>query len=216
MPRIVVVPLGAWEQHGPHLPADTDTLIISAVAAAACAGVPDVVLAPALPVTASDEHAGLGTTLSIGTEALAASVVAIARSATWAGGVLFANGHGGNADGLRMAREAMDDEGLRHDVWSLPHYEGADMHAGRTETSVMLHLHPGLVDMTRAAAGNPAPLADILEPMRTGGVRAVSATGVLGDPTAATAAHGRAVFDMWVSSLAHRLRTLAPEWATRA
>jgi mycofactocin system creatininase family protein len=216
MPHIVVVPLGAWEQHGPHLPPDTDTLIITAVADAACASSDGVVLAPTLPITASDEHRGFDATLSIGTEAFAASVVAIARSAAWANGVLFVNGHGGNADGLSIAREAMHSEGLRHDVWSLPAYDGADMHAGRTETSVMLHLHPHLVDMSRAPAGNTAALGEIIDTMRTDGVRAVAPNGVLGDATAATAAHGRAVFTMWVSSLTQRLNGLATEWTTRA
>ncbi|MEY4032009.1 MAG: hypothetical protein RL430_1397 [Actinomycetota bacterium] len=216
MSPVVVVPLGAWEQHGPHLPSDTDTLIISAVAATAVARFPGVVLAPTLPITASDEHHGFGATLSIGTGAFASSVVAIARSAQWAAGVLFVNGHGGNADGLAMAREAMDHEGLRHDVWSLPLYDGADMHAGRTETSVMLHLHPGLVDMSLATAGNTAPLDDIIEPMRTGGVRSVSGNGVLGDATTASASHGHAVFDMWVASLAQRLGSVTAEWQRHA
>lgn len=216
MAPVVVVPLGAWEQHGPHLPSDTDTLIISAVAAAAVAQFPGVVLAPALPITASDEHHGFDSTLSIGTGAFASSVVAIARSASWAAGVLFANGHGGNADGLAMAREAMDNEGLCHDVWSLPLYDGADMHAGRTETSVMLHLHPGLVDMSLATAGNTAPLDDIIEPMRAGGVRSVSGNGVLGDATAASASHGRAVFEMWVASLVQRLRAVTADWSHHA
>jgi creatinine amidohydrolase len=216
MAPVVVVPLGAWEQHGPHLPSDTDTLIITAVATAAAVTFPGVVLAPTLPVTASDEHHGFGATLSIGTEALAASVVAIARSASWASGILFVNGHGGNTDGLAVAREAMDHERLRHDVWSLPLYDGADMHAGRTETSVMLHLHPGLVDMTLATAGNTSPLDDIIEPMRAGGVRSVSETGVLGDATGASASHGHAVFGMWVASLTQRLRTVTADWADHA
>ncbi|MFN5650364.1 MAG: creatininase family protein, partial [Actinomycetes bacterium] len=95
---LVVVPLGSWEQHGPHLPPDTDSVIISAVVAAAAGGREGITVAPTLGITASDEHAGFGGTLSIGTEATAAAVVAIARSASWASGVLFANGHGGNAD----------------------------------------------------------------------------------------------------------------------
>ena len=86
------------------------------------------------------------------------------------------NGHGGNADGLAIAHEAMDHEGLRHDIWSLPVYDGADAHAGRTETSVMLHLHPGLVDMTLATTGNTAPLHEIIGAMRTG-VSAFRAVG---------------------------------------
>lgn len=209
---LVVVPLGSWEQHGPHLPPDTDTVIISAVVAAATAGRQGITVAPTLGITASDEHAGFGGTLSIGTEATAAAVVAIARSASWASGVLFANGHGGNADALTIAREAMDHEGLVHDVWSLPPYDGADLHAGRTETSVMLHIAPGSVDMSRAVAGTGGAAHDLLTTMREGGLRAVSPTGVLGDPTTATADHGRAVFAMWVGSLAQRLDRLSTEW----
>lgn len=209
---LVVVPLGSWEQHGPHLPPDTDTVIISAVVAAATAGRQGITVAPTLGITASDEHAGFGGTLSIGTEATAAAVVAIARSASWASGVLFANGHGGNADALTIAREAMDHEGLVHDVWSLPPYDGADLHAGRTETSVMLHIAPGSVDMSRAVAGTGGAAHDLLPTMREGGVRAVSPTGVLGDPTTATADHGRAVFAMWVGSLAQRLDRLSSGW----
>ncbi|MFM1791256.1 MAG: hypothetical protein RLZZ526_1583 [Actinomycetota bacterium] len=110
----------------------------------------------------------------------------------------------------------MDHERLRHDVWSLPLYDGADMHAGRTETSVMLHLHPGLVDMSLATAGNTSPLDDIIEPMRAGGVRSVSETGVLGDATGASASHGHAVFGMWVASLTQRLRTITADWADHA
>lgn len=209
---LVVVPLGSWEQHGPHLPPDTDSVIISAVVAAAAGGRPGITVAPTLGITASDEHAGFGGTLSIGTEATAAAVVAIARSASWASGVLFANGHGGNADALAIAREVMDHEGLVHDEWNLPPYDGADLHAGRTETSVMLHIAPGSVDMSRAVAGTTGTAHDLLPAMREGGVRAVSPTGVLGDPTTATAEHGRAVFAMWVGSLAQRLDRLSTGW----
>ncbi|NBR68565.1 MAG: mycofactocin biosynthesis peptidyl-dipeptidase MftE, partial [Actinobacteria bacterium] len=98
----------------------------------------------------------------------------------------------------------------------LPAYDGSDLHAGRTETSVMLHLHPGLVDMSLATAGNTAPLDDIIEPMRAGGVRSVSANGVLGDATAASASHGRAVFEMWVASLVQRLRAVTADWSHHA
>lgn len=209
---LVVVPLGSWEQHGPHLPPDTDSVIISAVVAAATGGRRGVTVAPTLGITASDEHAGFGGTLSIGTEAMAAAIVAIARSASWASGVLFANGHGGNAGALAVAREAMDHEGLVHDEWSLPPYDGADLHAGHTETSVMLHIAPGSVDMSRAVAGATGTAEELLAPMRAGGVRSVSPTGVLGDPTTATADHGRAVFTMWAASLSRRLDSLAAQW----
>lgn len=212
---MVIVPLGSWEQHGAHLPSSTDSDIIAEVVRLAADG-RDVVVAPVVSITASDEHRGFPGTLSTGTEALAASLVGIARSAAWACGVLFANGHGGNADALVAASAAMSREGLQHAVWSMPAYEGADAHAGRTETSVMLHLRPGLVRLDLAEPGNTADAAALLPAMREGGVRAVSGNGVLGDPTTATAEHGRAVVAMWVTSLAQRIDSLSAEWATHA
>lgn len=203
--QLLVVPLGSFEQHGAHLPPSTDSLIITAVTGSACAG-RDVTLGPTVNVTASDEHTGFDGTLSIGTDLTASTLVAIATSAAgWADGVLFANGHGGNTDALAMATEELTVRGVRHDVWSLPLYDGADMHAGLTETSVMLHLHPALVRMDLARPGNTGDVTELMPAMRAGGVRAVSTSGVLGDPTGATAAHGRAVFTMWVGSLSNRI-----------
>lgn len=215
MDPIVIVPLGSWEQHGPHLPSGTDSFIITEVVSRAAHG-RDVVVAPVMHITASDEHRGFPGTLSVGTEAMAASLVGIARSAEWSRGVLFANGHGGNADALRIASSAMDHEGLRHAVWSLPGYDGADAHAGRTETSVMLHLSPADVHLDLAVAGNTAPADELIDDMRSGGVKAVSGTGVLGDPTTATAEHGEAVMRMWVESLVQRIDSLTKEWGDRA
>ena len=205
---LLVVPVGSFEQHGAHLPPSTDSLIITAVTTAACNG-RDVAQGPTVNVSASDEHAGFAGTVSIGTDLTAATLVAIATSASvWAGTVLFANGHGGNADAITIATEELAARGVRHDVWSLPLYDGADMHAGLTETSVMLHLHPGLVHMDLAQPGNTATPEELMPAMRAGGLRAVSPGGVLGDPTGATAAHGRAVLAMWVGSLSRRIDSL--------
>jgi creatinine amidohydrolase/Fe(II)-dependent formamide hydrolase-like protein len=73
--QLLVVPVGSLEQHGPHLPLDTDTRIAVAVARRACAGRAGVALAPPLPVGASGEHAAFPGTLSIGSEALAPGAV---------------------------------------------------------------------------------------------------------------------------------------------
>jgi mycofactocin precursor peptide peptidase len=182
---LLVVPLGATEQHGPHLPLGTDTVIARAL----CAGLDDVVVAPALPYGSSGEHAGFAGTLSIGREALVHVVVELVRSSAFPR-VLFVSAHGGNAEPLSEALRQLREEG--HDVraWS-PRWHG-DAHAGRIETSLMLALAPELVGAARDA-GNTAPLATLMPALRSGGVRAVSPNGVLGDPAGASAEEGRAL-----------------------
>jgi creatinine amidohydrolase len=112
-PPIVVIPLGATEQHGPHLPLETDTVIAAALAEAVAARRADVIAAPALPFGASDEHAGFPGTLSLGQEALEAAVVALARSAEGFAGVILLSWHGGNAEPLARALGDCAQRGVR-------------------------------------------------------------------------------------------------------
>jgi creatinine amidohydrolase len=185
---VLVVPLGATEQHGPHLPVSTDTDVAVALARRV-AGRSDVVVAPALPYGASGEHAGFAGTLSIGTAALQLLLVELGRSATatWRR-VLLLSAHGGNTDAVRSAVAVLRGEGRDVRAWS-PAWRG-DAHAGRTETSVQLALHPSRVLPGRAQAGATEPLADLLPRLRAGGVLAVSPNGVLGDPAGACAEEG--------------------------
>jgi creatinine amidohydrolase len=83
---------------------------------------------------------------------------------------------------------------------------GGDAHAGYVETSVMLHLAPGDVDLARAAAGNLEPLDRQMPALVTAGVRSVSANGVLGDPREATADAGAALVSSIVDDAVTRLR----------
>ncbi|HET7720624.1 MAG TPA: creatininase family protein, partial [Acidimicrobiales bacterium] len=83
---MLVVPLGATEQHGPHLPLDTDTTLATVLAhrlaaRRSSAGHHDVLVAPALPYGSSGEHAGFAGTLSIGAAATELVVVELVRSA---------------------------------------------------------------------------------------------------------------------------------------
>jgi creatinine amidohydrolase len=204
---IVLVPLGSTEQHGPHLPFSTDTTIADAVARAsapriaAATGLP-VVVAPALPYGASGEHQSFPGTISIGHDALRLLLVELIRSlSTWAGRIILVNGHGGNALTLKAVVDQMRYE--QHNVSSIPcALESAtDAHAGHDETSVLLHLSPHLVRMESAQPGNTQPLAEILPDLMRSGVRPVSPTGVLGDPTAADPDAGRASFDALVDAL---------------
>lgn len=161
-----LIPVGATEQHGPHLPTGTDTIIATALADALSRRAGAVVL-PALPIGASRWH-GTGWA---GTLALAGEEVShlAAEAAVWAHGsglrrLLFVNGHVGNAAPLRLACDRLRSEHAELRVgilewWALSATIAAeatadaeDWHANRAETSVMLALRPDLVDAAAAKA----------------------------------------------------------------
>lgn len=216
----LIAPLGATEQHGPHLPLDTDTRIASAVARAtadaigagySCADQPwNWLVAPALAYGASGEHQSFAGTVSVGTEALTLMLVEYGRSAScWATRVVFVNGHGGNVAALKLATKTLRSEG-RDVGWCSCSAAGSDAHAGHTETSVLLHLSPEDVLTECWHPGNCAPLADLLPSIRCGGVAAVSPIGVLGNPTTATAADGERIFAEMVHECVRRIIRWAP------
>ncbi|EFC83042.1 Creatininase [Parafrankia sp. EUN1f] len=172
-----------------------------------------VLVAPPVIYTASGEHQGFPGTMSIGTQALRLLLVELVRSMRdWSGPIVFVNAHGGNLRGLAEAVSQLRHEG--HDVAWLASGAGrdsasrgsaghddaghddagrdaaTDSHAGFTETSLMLHLAPEQVRMRRAQPGNTAPLAELMPAIAAGGVAAVAPSGVLGDPTAASARAG--------------------------
>ena len=196
---LVLVPVGSTEQHGPHLPLDTDTVIARAVAERMAVDLDDAWVAPAISYGSSGEHQAFPGTCSIGTQALRVVIVELVRSVRcWADQVVFVNAHGGNLEALRRAVEQMHVEG--HKVaWVACATEKFDLHAGRTETSLMLHLAPWSVRRDLAEPGNIQPLSEILPALMDGGVAAVSANGVLGDPTGATAEEGADLLDQIVA-----------------
>ncbi len=192
--RILVVPVGATEQHGPHLPLTTDTEIAVAVAEEAARRDPRLVVAPAVAYGSSGEHEGFRGTLSIGQEATEALLVELGRSAARSfTQTVLACTHGGNAGPLGRALAQLAAEGHPVAGWS-PRWSG-DLHAGHTETSLMLAIAP---DRVRPAPWEPGPAraaGELLPLLRSRGVRPVSANGVLGDPRAAGPAEGRRLLD---------------------
>lgn len=204
--RIVILPLGSTEQHGPHLPLDTDTVIATYVAArvqeALGAG---AVVAPAIPYGSSGEHQAFAGTISIGTEALEHLLVEWVRSAsTWSQRLVIVNGHGGNVDAVERAERLLVAEGRRVLAChcSAP---GMDAHAGMAETSMMLAIDPDRVCMDDAVTGNPAPLAQLLPRLRAEGVRAVAPSGILGDPTSASSDLGHRLLEEMTGSIVDRV-----------
>jgi creatinine amidohydrolase len=197
---VLLVPLGATEQHGPHLPLETDTVIAEAVADGLAARRPGTVVAPALPYGSSGEHAGFPGTLSLGAEALELVLVELVRSADRFEAVVLVCWHGGNAEPLTRAANRLRGEGRAVAVWR-PALEGGDLHAGRTETSLMLALRPELVGEERPAEA-ALPASELMPDLRARGVRAVSVSGVLGDAAGATAGEGSELLELLVADLA--------------
>jgi creatinine amidohydrolase len=208
--QLLILPLGSTEQHGPHLPLDTDTVIANALAGNAHDHFPQVGLAPPMPYGASGEHRDFPGTLSIGTNALIAVLVEFVRHATstWRH-VLVINGHGGNARALAAAADLMRSEGRSMTVLHAESGgERADPHAGYRETSLMMHLAPTTVRTDRLEAGNTSALPVLLPLLQSDGVRRVSNNGVLGDPTGATAAEGMRIFDEMSAAILAQVRIL--------
>jgi len=197
---VLAVPLGATEQHGPHLPLNTDTTIATELCHRLAAALPDIVVAPAIPYGSSGEHADFPGTLSIGRAALELLIIELARSADRFAAVVLVNGHGGNAEPLHAAVRTLRAEGRNVLAWS-PTGAADDSHAGHTETSVMLDLRPDTVALDRAEPGNTRPLRELIDRLRSEGVAAVSPNGVLGDPTHACADDGARRLDAWAESL---------------
>ncbi|EYT58598.1 creatinine amidohydrolase [Dietzia sp. UCD-THP] len=198
---VAVIPAGAIEPHGPHLPLATDLIVAEAVASRAveeAAGV-DAWLMPALGYTKSDEHSSFPGAMWITADTLLSQVRELG-SALRASGfrrVLFVNCHGGNSALLEVAlRELRRRSGLQTFLYAGkampgPSELGMGIHAGWAETSMMLHLRPDLVDMSVAEARVPTALAGCRHIGFTGPVKFgwladdLSDTGVIGDPTGA-------------------------------
>jgi len=211
---IVVLPTGAIEHHGPHLPLNTDLLTADlvghAVVEAAAADGIDVWALPAQAFTKSDEHHWAPGTTWLEAETFGRLVVDVGRSvaATAARTLVFYNGHGGNTALLQVAlREIRRRFGLRTFLMGMampagdgvdgPDERGFGIHGGHSETSLIMHLRPELVDLTDARRWVPDHLAD-LELIKFNGGRAqfgwlsndFGPSGVVGDPTGATAQWG--------------------------
>lgn len=205
-----LLPVGSFEQHGAFLPLATDTVIAVTVARAIGDAYPALQLPP-VTISCSHEHAGWRGTVSISAATLYATVTDIAASLR-AGGVdklVLISGHGGNyvlgnvvqeasARGERMALFPTEVDWLNaRAAGGVELGPESDMHAGELETSLLLHAHPELV---RPDYADHDELADDRNRMLTRGLAAYTASGVVGRPSLASAAKGRAALANLVDS----------------
>lgn len=216
-PLDVIVPLGALEQHGPHLPLSTDQIIAEALASEAAARAGECAVAPCLPVGVSPHHLGFAGTASVAAETMAevqADVVASLLSHGF-GCAYVVTGHAGNAGSMAEAERRLaesfagrvvsfaDWPAQRKAVHAAAEAMGLDpervgTHAGHFETSIMCLLRPDLVDSAAAEPGWIGPAAAAGETLRSRGMAALSPIGVIGDPAGASAEAGRAYLDALV------------------
>ncbi len=221
----LLVMLGATEQHGPHLPLATDTLIASALAETVAARLGRTLVAPIVPLGTSDEHLGFAGTLSLSKTTLTGLLADIGRSAVRSGfaSLVILSAHGGNYDAIALGVEWLREEmpGLRvialtdldaaRDVAARTHRtdvpeDVAGLHAGESETSQLLALAADLVRMDHAEPGVVAEAEKLLPQLRASGLRPVTPNGVLGDPRRASAERGRRYLEEIAAALAEYVR----------
>ena len=241
---VIVLPTGATEQHGPHLPCFVDTVISSGVVGHALAKLPSEVPAFAMaPITygKSEEHLHFPGTMTVSGETLLATMNEIGESVYRSGfrKLLIVNGHGGQPQIMEIAAREMR---LRHGdyivvpsfTWRVPNVAGRylsdkekklAMHAGHAETAIMLALAPDTVHMERAVANYPPEFASKLlsadgRPACAWSARDFGPSGVIGDPLPATKEQGEAILESlavgWAQAITelHQLSWVVREQAT--
>ncbi|WP_332739788.1 creatininase family protein [Hydrogenophaga sp.] len=238
---VIVLPTGATEQHGPHLPCAVDTVIAAGVIGHALARLPESVPAYAMaPITygKSEEHLHFPGTVTLSGETLLATMNEVGESVYRAGfrKLLIVNGHGGQPQVMEMSARELR---LRHGdfivvpsfTWRVPHVAGQylsdkekklSMHAGHAETALMLALAPETVRMDRAVVNYPPAFPSALlspdgRPACAWSARDFGPSGIIGDPLPATAEQGLAILDSLADSWATAITELHTlEWAPRA
>jgi creatinine amidohydrolase len=219
---LVILPIGATEQHGPHLATGTDALLASTVAGRAAALAAErssraLVLTPAMPIGASDHHFPFGATLSFRQETLLAVLGDLARSVARSGGrrLILVNGHGGNQGICQAAAaQAANDHDIAVayvDYWRLASDPGGGTipgHAGEFETSLVRAVAPELAGAPTARLNPPSvPAVPDVQIHSAASWQVIN--GYSDDPARADAERGQRWLNQCVRGLADRLVALA-------
>lgn len=209
---LVVLPIGAVEQHGPSLPTLTDIMIATHVAEAAAGlavtrGSISIVLAPPLPFGVSAHHLPFGGTLAISTSTMLAVLEDLIDSIESQGGrrLLIVNGHGGNRGVARAAASGAD---ARESVTvaSVDYWECAPGsipgHAGEVEASLVMALAPELIASPLPSRENPPSISSIGPASYHGSWLWESIDGYTDNPAKASVEHGQSHLEAIIDGLA--------------
>ncbi|MGZ6801034.1 MAG: creatininase family protein [Mycobacteriaceae bacterium] len=216
--RVAVLPVGSFEQHGPHLPLTTDTLIACLIARE-IAVTYDLFLLSPITISCSHEHAAFVGTVSIKASTLISVIDDIARSLDQSGihHLVIVNGHGGNyvlsnivqqanVSRLRMTLfPGRDDWATTRELAGMETTVSEDMHAGELETSLLLAGHAGVVRPDYLEEDNFAnPRPDLL----TLGIGEYAPAGVVGRPSVATPQKGKKAVEVLIDRFGRYLDVL--------
>lgn len=197
--------LGSQEQHGLHLPLNTDTLIAQALGEGIARELGNTLVAAVIPLGCSAEHRGFAGLLTLNEETLSDVLVDCLLSLHSQGfkRVAVFSAHGGNYNALARLEEKLTYHKFPMQIFIQKPGTGlfkvdpkemaiAGLHAGELETSLILHLRPDLVQMDKAQAGYIGDTVTAVRFLASSGepLQNLSPIGVIGDPTSATAKRG--------------------------
>ena len=232
--RVVILSVSATEDHGNHMPLDTDTVLGMAVAEGAAKLAPeDILVMPPIPYGFNEHHKDFPGVIWIEPETLISFITDITKSLAHHGfrRILLLNSHGSNHPVLDLAarKTVIQSEVLcvSASYWNLCSREinairkseiGGIAHAGEFEAAMYMHLHPDLVDLSKATkqiAHNPGSKFFNLDLAGGGGSAmlmrwwsSVSEDGTMGDPTVATAENGKLFLNAAIAATVDLVREI--------
>ncbi len=232
---IAVLPTGAVEQHGPHLPLGLDIWLACAVARSAAEGQAGIRVCESLPYGSSQHHRAFPGTMSL-SPATFIAVLAELCSGLWLDGYLpvILNGHGGNRAAIQVAITTLGASGVVSAGFSyfdlivdvaarvLPDHAGGTGHACALETALMMHVMPDAVRADRIPAGTTPPVwpdphlfsgaaVSVWRPFET-----IRRDGVIGTPSDATPAAGAELFQTAVTRSRDTLLKIQSHYGQRS
>lgn len=222
----VVFGVGSNEQHGPHLPTSTDSLIADELAYKVAGKLGNALQAPTINVGCSEHHMVFPGTITLRPETLKSLIRDYCVSLAKHGfkNIIILPSHGGNFDAVREVVDKLNQSPREANVVSYTDLRGllrflaefsskhgispgeSGAHAGESETSMVLAVRKDLVDMEHAEEGFVGSYEDKIELVFAKGIKAVTRNGVLGDPRKAEAGKGEEYLELWAEKMVDFIR----------